>query len=61
MQIGYYQVRFTGGIVPSSLIPKGHMKVIAPVLPGKHSPIRANGRDNPGIYLAEDTGSLWPR
>jgi hypothetical protein len=29
------------------------MKVIAPVLPGKHSPIRANGSDSPGIYLAE--------
>ncbi|MGB9332880.1 MAG: HNH endonuclease signature motif containing protein, partial [Steroidobacteraceae bacterium] len=35
------------------LMPKGHMKVIAPVLPGKHSPIRANGSENPGIYLAE--------
>ena len=44
-------VRFE--VLSRPLIPKGHMKVIAPVLPGKHSPIRANGSDSPGIYLAE--------
>ena len=44
-------VRFE--VLSRPLKPKDHMKVIAPVLPGKHSPIRANGSDSPGIYLAE--------
>jgi hypothetical protein len=34
------------------------MKVIAPMLPRAHSPIRANGSDNPGIYLAEVPPSM---
>jgi putative restriction endonuclease len=40
------------------LIPKDHMKVIAPVLPGKHSPIRASGDCNQRIYLAEVPPSM---
>ena len=29
--------------------------MIAPVLPRKHPPIRANGSDNQDVYLVEDT------
>jgi putative restriction endonuclease len=49
-------VRFTALSRP--LIPKDHMQVIAPVLPEKHSPIRASGAAKQGIYLAEIPPSL---
>lgn len=34
------------------LRPKDHIAQLAPVLPTKHSPIRASGDDNQGVYLA---------
>lgn len=33
--------------------PTQHMQAIAPVLPGRYSPIRANGHGNQGVYLAQ--------
>lgn len=36
----------------SPLRPKDHMDVLAPTLPEKYSPIRANGNGNQGAYLA---------
>jgi HNH endonuclease len=35
------------------LLPKDHITQLAPLLPGKHSPIRATGDGNQGVYLAE--------
>src|SRR5580704_448022 len=35
------------------LLPKDHLTQLAPLLPRKHSPIRATGIVNQGIYLAE--------
>jgi hypothetical protein len=32
--------------------PKEHIKLIAPFLPGKYSPIRSDGNGNQGVYLA---------
>jgi len=34
------------------LRPKEHMDALAPLLPERHSPIRANGDGNQGVYLA---------
>lgn len=38
--------------------PKGHIEVIAPLLPDRHSPIRANGNGNQGCYLAAISDEL---
>jgi len=43
-------VHFTPAPVP--LVPKAHAESIAPLLPKKHSPIRANGHGNQNAYLA---------
>ena len=43
------------------LIPKQHIKEIAPLLPNKYSPIQPNGNGNQGCYLAsisDELGSL---
>lgn len=40
--------RFTEPILPTQ-----HMQAIAPTLPKRHSPIRANGHGNQGVYLAQ--------
>jgi len=40
--------KFTDPILPTQ-----HMQVIAPTLPERYSPIRANGYGNQGVYLAE--------
>jgi len=34
------------------LFPKAHMSALAPLLPEKHSPLRASGVCNSGVYLA---------
>jgi hypothetical protein len=39
-------------------IPKNHLDDIVPLLPTKHSPLRANGKGNQGIYLAELSNKL---
>lgn len=39
-------------IVENPFAPKDHIQEIAPLLPPKHSPIRANGVGNQGCYLA---------
>lgn len=44
-------VRFT--VLAKPLRPALHMRELAPLLPEKHSPIRANGKGNQGVYLAE--------
>lgn len=36
----------------SPLSPKDHLSLIAPLLPERHSPIRADGNGNQGVYLA---------
>lgn len=38
--------------VPKPLRPKAHIEAIAPLLPGRYSPIRSNGDGNQGTYLA---------
>ena len=38
--------------------PKKHMTQIAPLLPGKHSPLQTNGNGNQGCYLASISTSL---
>lgn len=38
--------------------PKDHIEVIAPLLPGRYSPIRGNGDGNQGCYLAAITDEL---
>jgi putative restriction endonuclease len=53
---GLLPVRFEALSHP--LIPKDHMKVIVPLLPRKHSPIRPNGNVNQSIYLAEIPSSM---
>src|ERR1035437_3906109 len=40
--------RFTDPILPTQ-----HMQAIAPTLPERYSPIRANGYGNQGVYLAQ--------
>lgn len=50
-------VRFEALLRP--LIPKEHMKMIAPVLPRKHPPIRANGSDNQDVYLVEIPPAMY--
>lgn len=44
-------VRFEA--LSQSLVPKDHMRELGPLLPAKHSPIRATGDGNQGVYLAE--------
>jgi putative restriction endonuclease len=44
-------VRFE--VLGQPLLPKDHLAQLAPLLPRKHSPIRATGVGNQGIYLAE--------
>ena len=44
-------VRFETLLQP--LAPKEHLTRLVPTLPRKHSPIRASGERNPGVYLAE--------
>ena len=44
-------VRFE--VLGQPLLPKDHLTQLAPLLPRKHSPIRATGVWNQGIYLAE--------
>lgn len=40
--------KFTAPILPTQ-----HMQIIAPTLPERYSPIRANGYGNQGVYLAQ--------
>jgi putative restriction endonuclease len=49
-------VRFE--LLPQPLAPKDHMTRLAPLLPPKHSPIRASGAGNQAVYLAEIPSSL---
>jgi putative restriction endonuclease len=44
-------VRFE--VLGQPLLPKNHITQLAPLLPRKHSPIRATGNQNQGVYLAE--------
>lgn len=39
--------------IQPALRPSGHMRALAPLLPGRYSPIRPNGHGNQGVYLAE--------
>jgi hypothetical protein len=43
---------------PHVVRPKDHISRIARLLPGSHSPIRADGNGNQGIYLAEISEEL---
>lgn len=43
---------------PKPLSPKAHIKAIAPLLPPRYSPIRANGDGNQGCYLAGISDAL---
>ena len=38
---------------PTPILPPQHMQAIAPVLPKRYSPIRANGYGNQGVYLTQ--------
>jgi len=38
--------------------PKNHIEQLAPLLPGKHSPIQSSGNGNQGCYLAQISESL---
>ena len=49
-------VRFE--LLPQPLLPQDHLKRLAPLLPGKLSPIRARGDYNHGLYLAEIPPSM---
>lgn len=40
------------------LVPKAHMAELAPLLPAKHSPLRASGVSNRSVYLAEIPATL---
>lgn len=44
--------------VPRSIRPAGYANQLAPLLPDKNSPIRANGHGNQGCYLASIPDSL---
>jgi putative restriction endonuclease len=47
--------------VKTALVPKTHIKEIAPLLPLKHSPIRQDGGGNQGVYLtaiSEELGKV---
>ncbi|MBK6378113.1 MAG: HNH endonuclease [Dokdonella sp.] len=44
--------------VPKPLRPKAHIERIGPLLPSRHSPIRASGDGNQGTYLAAIPDSL---
>ena len=39
-------------------IPKNHLADIAPLFPGKHSPLQANGNGNQSVYLAKLSDQL---
>jgi hypothetical protein len=43
---------------PTPLQPKAHIEAIAPMLPPRYSPIRANGDGNQGCYLAGISDAL---
>lgn len=43
---------------PRPMSPKAHIEAIGPMLPGRYSPIRANGNGNQGCYLASISDSL---
>lgn len=45
-------------VAPNSFRPKEFIDRIAPLLPQSHSPIRADGNGNQGIYLAEISDEL---
>ncbi len=49
-------VRFT--ILAKPLKPALHMRELAPLLPPKYSPIRANGKGNQSVYLAQISQAL---
>lgn len=45
-------------LLKAPVSPKAHIDQIAPLLPEKHSPIRATGNGNQGCYLASISGQL---
>jgi putative restriction endonuclease len=40
------------------LLPKAHMSALAPLLPDKHSPLRASGACNSAVYLASISAAM---
>lgn len=47
----FLPVRFEA--LPQPLLPRTHAKRLAPVLPPKYAPVRVNGDNRQGVYLAE--------
>jgi len=48
-------------MLPHPLSPKSHIEQIAPLLPSKYSPLKANGKGNQGCYLAGISNELGER
>src|ERR1019366_8155718 len=44
--------------LPAPFRPREHMQALAPLLPQKYSPLRANGDGLQGVYLAEVSEDL---
>ncbi|MFJ4290157.1 HNH endonuclease [Cupriavidus sp. NPDC089707] len=55
--VGWY-VPIDWNRLDAPLFPKEHIDRIAPLLPGKHSPIRVNGHGNESCYLASISNAL---
>lgn len=56
-----WEVLIDWELLEKPIRPKDHLELIAPLLPSKHSPLRANLDGNQGCYLAgisEDLGNL---
>lgn len=56
-----WEVRIDWELLEKPIRPKDHMELIAPLLPLKNSPLRANGDGNQSCYLAGISNELGDR